>query len=140
MRLISRCCLLFLAYPFLWTFKHFVLVEQLERNFEMFDKQQKQSGFQQAHYGQAGNPFKFRELNDQSTQPVNIHLQASESVFSQDDTDPDLAFSGVLADTDDSTTVRVIACESEDEDMENEITPVTVHLQTPTRRSHSFDM
>jgi hypothetical protein len=24
--------------------------------------------------------------------------------------------------------------------MGNEITPVTVHLQTPTRRSHSFDM
>jgi len=107
----------------------------------MFDKQQQQSNYQQAHYGQASNPFAFKELNDQSTQPVNINLRASESVvFSQDDTDPDLAFSGVLADTDDSTTVRIIACESEDEDMENEITPVTVHLQTPTRRSHSFDM
>jgi len=106
----------------------------------MFDKQQNQSNYQQAHYGQASNPFAFREVNGQTTQPVNINLQASESIFSQDDTDQDFAFSGVLADTDDSTTVRIIACESEDEDMENEITPVTVHLETPTRRSHSFDM
>ena len=78
----------------------------------MFDKQQQQSNYQQAHSGQASTPFAFKELNnDQSTQPVNINLRASESVvFSQDDTDPDLAFSGVLADTDDSTR-RVIKLE-----------------------------
>ena len=69
----------------------------------MFDKQQNQSNYQQAHYGQASNPFAFREVNGQTTQPVNINLQASESIFSQDDTDQDFAFSGVLADTDDST-------------------------------------
>lgn len=111
---------------------HFVLVEQLERNFEMYDQQLEQQAQQQANT---------------ITQPVNINQQTTAttsnnelSVFSQDDTDQASAFSGVLADSHDSTTVRVIACESEEDDeMDQEITPVTVHLHTPTRRSHSLE-
>lgn len=98
---------------------HFVLVEQLERNFEMYDQQLEQQA---------------QQANNIITQPVNINQQTTAttsnnelSVFSQDDTDQASAFSGVLADSHDSTTVRVIACESEeDEEMDQEITPVTV--------------
>ena len=47
--------------------------------------------------------FDKQQQQQQATQPVNINLANEESIFSQDDTDQASAFSGVLADSHDST-------------------------------------
>jgi hypothetical protein len=108
------------------------LIEQLERNFEIYENFEQQ----QQHTN---------IIEEDGVYHTNRNLSPHLSTSDDDEiTTDEQAFIGVEADSQDETAVRVIELGDSDEDDEQmHVTPVTVHLdaqQNRPRRSHSSGM